>query len=188
MKRYLRKGKDPVTINRAHVVLASAQGMRVPEISRRYHYSTRWVREIIHKFNREGMEAIFPRYAGGRPPTFTEEQKAGIVEVALSRPQDLGLPFTQWSLSKLQEHVVKQGIVESISHEWIRKILRGAGITYQRTKTWKQSNDPEYESKKRVLELYRNPPGDGRVLCFDEFGPLGGESHGRCQLEAEGQA
>ncbi len=23
-----------------------------------------------------------------------------------------------------------------------------------------------------MLELYRNPPDDGRVLCFDEFGPL----------------
>lgn len=148
MKSYLRKGKDPVTINRAHIVLASAQGMRVPEICRRYHYSDRWVREIIHKFNREGVEAIFPHYAGGRPPTFTEEQKARIVEAALSRPKDIGLPFTQWSLSKLQESAVKLGIVESISHEWVRKILRNAGITYQRTKTWKQSNDPEFEFKK----------------------------------------
>jgi transposase len=148
LKRYLRKGKDPVTINRAHVILASAQGMRVPEIAQRYHYSRKWVRRIIHRFNEEGLEAIFPRYAGGRPPTFTGEQKARIVETALSRPTDLGLPFTQWSLSKLQEYLVKEGVVESISQEWIRRILLGAGVTYQRTKTWLQSRDPEYEFKK----------------------------------------
>ncbi len=149
LKRYLRNGKDPVTINRSHVILASAQGMRVPEISKRYHYSTKWVREIIHQFDDAGMEAIFPHYAGGRPPTFTEDQKARIIGVALSRPQDLGLPFTQWSLSKLQEHVVKMGIVDSISHEWVRNILRNAGISHQRTKTWKESNDPEFELKKK---------------------------------------
>lgn len=94
LKRYMRKGKDLVTINRAHVVLASALRMKVPEISERYHYSKKWVRHIIHRFNDKGMEAIFPHYAGGRPPTFTEEQKTKIVEIALSRPQDLGLPFT----------------------------------------------------------------------------------------------
>lgn len=148
LQRYLRRGKDPVTINRAHIVLASAQGMKVPEISKRYHYSERWVREIIHKFNAKGMEAIFPNWGSGRPPTFTEEQKAKIVEVALSRPHDLGLPFTQWSLTKLQEYVIKEGIVESISDERIRQILRNAGITYQRSKTWKESNDPDFESKK----------------------------------------
>lgn len=148
LKLYLRKGKDPVTINRAHVVLASAQGMRVPEIARRYHYSRKWVRYIIHRFNDEGLEAIFPRYAGGRPPAFTEEQKARIVEIALSRPADLGLPFTRWSLSKLQEYLVREEVVESISIEWTRRILLRAGITYQRAKTWMHSSDPLFEVKK----------------------------------------
>ncbi|GCC11354.1 hypothetical protein IPdc08_01405 [archaeon] len=137
-----------MTINRAHIVLASAQGMKVPEIYQRYHYSKRWVREIIHKFNATGMEAIFPNWGSGRPPVFTKKHKAEIVEVALSQPQDLGLPFTQWSLTKLHGYIIKEGIVESISYEGVRQILRKAGITYQRTKTWKESNDPEFEPKK----------------------------------------
>ena len=117
LQRYLRRGKDLVTINRAHIILASAQSMKVPEISQRYHYSKKWVREIIHKFNTKGIESIFPNWGSGRPPTFTKKQKIKIVEVALSQPQNLGLPFTQWSLTKLQEYVIKEGIVESISDE-----------------------------------------------------------------------
>jgi transposase len=48
-------------------------------------------------------------------------------------------------------------------------------------KTWKQSNDPDFEAKKnRVLHLYdiadgKAEPGEGDptvVLCMDEFGPL----------------
>lgn len=54
----------------------------------------------------------------------------------------------------------------------ITLILNEAKITYQNTKTWKASNDPEFESKKRIEELYKNPPEDGRVICVDEFGPL----------------
>ncbi|GAA2532151.1 hypothetical protein [Pilimelia columellifera] len=51
--------------------------------------------------------------------------------------------------------------------------LRAAGASWQKTKTWKQSNDPDFVAKMlRILDLYDNPPPDGRVICADEFGPL----------------
>ncbi|WP_146259643.1 hypothetical protein [Paenibacillus dendritiformis] len=45
-------------------------------------------------------------------------------------------------------------------------------ISYQNTKTWKQSNDPEFETKKRLKSLYNHLPQDGQVIGVDEFGPL----------------
>jgi hypothetical protein len=54
-------------------------------------------------------------------------------------------------------------------------------VSFQVIKTFKASNDPDYEAKKnRVLELYdiadgKAPPGPGDptvVFCMDEFGPL----------------
>ncbi len=46
-------------------------------------------------------------------------------------------------------------------------------MSWQATKTWKASNDPEFAEKMaRILDLYDNPPADGRVICADEFGPL----------------
>ena len=72
----------------------------------------------------------------------------------------------------------KRGIVSSISIETLRGILNEAEITYQHTKTWKESNDPEYEVKKNESnKLYRHPPKDGRVICLDEFGPLNLQPH-----------
>jgi hypothetical protein len=53
-------------------------------------------------------------------------------------------------------------------------------------KTFKASNDPDYEAKKnRVLELYdiadgKAPPGPGDppvVFCMDEFGPPNLQPH-----------
>jgi hypothetical protein len=72
-------------------------------------------------------------------------------------------------------------VVEDISHEGLRLLLREEGVSFQAIKTFKQSNDPHFEAKKnRVLELYDIAdgkvvagPGDPDVvICMDEFGPL----------------
>lgn len=60
-----------------------------------------------------------------------------------------------------------------ISAESVRQIPRAAGVSWQATKTWKASRDPEFAAKMaRILDLYDRPPPDGRVICVDEFGPL----------------
>ncbi|MBW4084559.1 helix-turn-helix domain-containing protein [Paenibacillus sp. S150] len=146
--RIARKGADPVEVRRALLILASAQKMKVPEISRLYHISGEHIRKTIHRFNTEGMVSLKPNYGGGRPPTFTEEQRADIIELAQIPPKVLGYPFTHWSLAKLKEAAEKKNIVPSISIETIRVILDEAKITYPNTKTWKESTDPEFESKK----------------------------------------
>jgi transposase len=87
-------------------------------------------------------------YTGGRPPRFSGEVRLDIVDTAMSRPQDLGLPFTQWSLTKLKAYLIKEEVVDSISIERLRQILREEGFSYQRSKTWKESTDPDFEPKK----------------------------------------
>jgi DDE superfamily endonuclease len=48
-----------------------------------------------------------------------------------------------------------------------------AGARWLATKTWKASTDPDFIAKmRRVLDLYDQPPAEGRVICADEFGPL----------------
>jgi hypothetical protein len=82
------------------------------------------------------------------------------------------LPFTTWSLTKLAAHLRERWRLP-VSTETVRRVLRDAGISWQATKTWKASRDPDYAAKKaRILDLYDHPPTDGRVICVDEFGPL----------------
>ena len=82
------------------------------------------VREVINNFNDDGFESLYPKYAGGRPPTFTLPQRQAIKKIALSRPADHGLPFSTWSLSKLAEFLVAEGVVDDISHEGLRACCR----------------------------------------------------------------
>ena len=104
----------------------------------------------------------------------------------MSRPQDHDLPFSTWSLSKLAEFLVAEGVVDDISHEGLRVLLREEGVSFQVIKTFKQSNDPDFEAKKnRILELYaiadgHVEPGDDDptvIICVDEFRPLNLQPH-----------
>jgi hypothetical protein len=53
------------------------------------------------------------------------------------------------------------------------RILAAAGLSFQRTRTWKASPDPDYEAKAaRVLALYAKAPENGVVVSFDQMGPI----------------
>ena len=48
----------------------------------------------------------------GRAIIIDGQQVRVLIGVALSRPQDLRLPFTQWSVSKLRSYCLKEGLIE----------------------------------------------------------------------------
>jgi transposase len=169
-----RTSGSVVTWRRAQIVLLSAQGMSPPRISEVVFTDPDTVRAVIHDFNRDGFAALYPRYAGGRPPSFTLPQRRQIKKIALSVPTDLGQPFATWSLAKLADYLVAEGVVADISHEGLRQLLREEDVRFQALRTWKRSNDPDFEAKKnRILELYALAErGEAVVICLDEFGPL----------------
>jgi transposase len=176
-----RSSGSVVRWRRAQMVLLSAQGMDVAQIATVAFTSPDRVREVLHNFNDDGFDSLAPKYAGGRPPKFTLPERREIKKIALSRPMDHDLPFSTWSLTKLAEFLVAEGVVDDISHEGLRVLLREEGVSFQVIKTWKQSKDPDFEVKKnRVLELYDIADGKAKpkrgdpsvVICLDEFGPL----------------
>jgi len=181
-----RSSGSVVTWRRAQMVLLSAQGMDVAGIAKVTFTSPDRVRDVIHNFNADGFDSLRPKYGGGRPPKFTLPQRQLIKRTALARPTDHGLPFSTWSLPKLADFLVSQGVVDDISHEGLRLLLREEGVSFQAVKTWKTSTDPDYEAKKnRVLELYAIADGKAEpasddptvVMCLDEFGPLNLQPH-----------
>src|SRR5205085_5530162 len=119
-----RSSGSVVTWRRAQMVLLSAQGMDVAQIAKVAFTSPDRVREVIHNFNDDGFDSLYPKYSGGRPPTFTLPQRREIRKIALARPQDHDLPFSTWSLSKLADFLVAEGVVDDISHEGLRVLLR----------------------------------------------------------------
>jgi transposase len=196
--RIIRRGTGSVvTWRRAQMVLLSAQGMSVAKIAEVTFTSDDRVRDVIHNFNADGFDSLYPRYKGGRPKRFTLAERREIKKIAKSKPAEHGLPFSTWSLAKLADFLVAEGVVDDISHEGLRILLREESVSFQRIKTWKTSRDPDYAAKKaRVEHLYAIAdgqviPDDGEpevVLCMDEFGPLNLQPHpGRQWTERGGR-
>ncbi|MGP4102255.1 hypothetical protein [Nonomuraea sp. KM90] len=77
--RIVRRGTGSVvTWRRAQMVLLSAQGMATTQIA-----------------NADGFDSLYPKYKGGRKPTFALPQRVEIKKIAKSRPAGHGLPFSR---------------------------------------------------------------------------------------------
>ena len=181
--RIVRRGTGSVvTWRRAQMVLLSAQGMDATAIAKVAFTSEDRVRDVIRNFNADGFSSLYPKYRGGHAPKFSLGQRREIKKIARSKPAEHELPFSTWSLVKLADFLVAEGVVDDISHEGLRQLLHQEGVSFQRLKTWKASADPGYAVKKaRVEHLYAIADGEvvpdaGEpevIFCVDEFGPLG---------------
>jgi transposase len=171
LKQISKRAKYQSKRQRAMILLASSTGMPAPQIARVVRSDESHVRKVIHAFNERGFSSLDPDYRGGRPRKTTPEQRDRIVSVARARPDTQGVALTRWSLLKLQAHLAGMGIV--LSQETLRRTLISAGLSHQRTRSWKWSPDPDFAEKaERVLGLYRHCPENGVVVCFDEMGPI----------------
>lgn len=134
---------------RYRVIAEALQGRDPKEIADRVGVHFTMVYDWIHRFNAQGFtgfeDAPNPK---GRPPSLSSRQVRQLIGTALARPPDLGLPFTQWSVAKLKEYCTRKKLLPVFSDEWVRRLLRREGISFQRTKTWKDSPDPHFEAKK----------------------------------------
>jgi transposase len=175
--RMVRRGepkttKSVIRYRRAVVVLASAGGNSVPVIARLVAADEDTVREVIHRFNELGMGALDPRWAGGRPRRISTEDEAFLVATATTRPGKLGQPFSRWSMRKLVGYLADNPRrIVRIGRERARRLLAAHEIAFQRTKTWKESPDPDREAKLARIEQVLEQHPD-RTFAFDEFGPL----------------
>lgn len=175
LHRLKRQATNQVNSSHARIILLSSAGVANWQIGERVDRTPQWVRQIIHRFNGGGVGAIewYPYWqAHDTPRKFFANVVEQIAEVAISSPKAL-IGMTQWSLSKLREYLVNQKIVAHVSLDWLRTLLVRYGIRWRHTKTWKESDDPEFWPKyRRIRRLYARRPDRGRRICVDEFGPL----------------
>ncbi|MEU9059622.1 IS630 family transposase [Streptomyces sp. NPDC048430] len=174
LQQIVRRGStSSVRYRRAMMLLVSAGGNRVPVVAQLVQSDEDTVRDMIHRFNEIGLACLDPRWAGGRPRQLSPEDEDFVVQTATTRPTKLGQPFTRWSIRKLAAYPRKvHGRVLRIGREALRCLLTRRGIAFQRTKTWKESPDPDRDAKLDRIEHVLDRFSD-RVFAFDEFGPLG---------------
>jgi transposase len=172
LKRLAKRAKHASTRERASIVLGSNAGLSAPQIAASWLTDDNHVRKVIREFNERGFASLDPDYRVGRPRRIDSDDRQRIVAVAGARPDTQGVPLTRWSLPRLAAHLAEQRIVV-ISPAHLGRVLAEANLSFQRTRTWKASPDPDYERKAaQVLALTHDLPADGVVIAFDQMGPV----------------
>jgi transposase len=83
----------------------------------------------------------------GRPPTYSAEQRSAVINAALTRPADLGLPFACWTLDRLVAYLSEQGIAMRRSR--ISEIFIQEGLKWRHEETWFGARvDPDFAQKR----------------------------------------
>lgn len=148
LETMLEQQDGDVPVQRLMIVLLSAQGHRVQEVSREVDLHPINVRKWIHRFNADGIEGLRSGKSPGRPPVFTDSQRNQIVSLANSDPRKLGLSFSQWSLQRMRKYLVDNNMVEQISVETIRQVLRANGVRHRMLGGW--SKEPRSRKNLRA--------------------------------------
>jgi len=94
------------------------------EIAEAFSCRTKTVENLRRRLVTEGFEVVLngkKREAPPREKLLDGEQEAQVIALRLGKPPK---GFANWSLRLLADQVVELGIVDSISHETVRKTLK----------------------------------------------------------------
>lgn len=114
-------------VRRAQVLLkadADGPGWTDAKIADAYGCRTKTVENIRERFVTEGFEITLngqPRLEPPCPKLLDGEKEAKVIAMRLSSPPP---GFSNWTLRLLAERVVALEMVESISHETVRRTLK----------------------------------------------------------------
>jgi transposase len=135
------------TRDRARIILQSMKGMSCNQIAEKIGCEARKVRNAIKAFNQQRLKALNRGKAPGAKRKLSKEQKVQVLMIAATEPKKLNLHFTTWSLQKLQQYLMNQGVVDSISIETIRCLLKQERMKLRKSKRFQYSNDPLFAKK-----------------------------------------
>jgi transposase len=134
-------------VRRAQIVTHALEGLKAPEIGARMGLCGATVRHWLKRFNARGLDGLKEDVRSGRPPTYSAEQRSAVINAALTRPADLGLPFACWTLDRLVAHLGERGIAMRRSR--ISEIFVQEGLKWRREETWfGERVDPEFARKR----------------------------------------
>jgi transposase len=147
------RSPDAFPVRRAQVLLASARKERVSRIASSLGCSAQMVRNVIHAFNRNGLESLVRESTRPKSsqPVLDEVRREQLQHLLHQSPRVFGKPKSLWTLDLAAEVCFEQGITpERMSHETVRRALKRLGTSWKRAKHWITSPDPQYERKKNA--------------------------------------
>ena len=157
-----RRAKAPTRAHRdrfrAHIILLRLDGLRIADVAERMGTSMPTVSIWSSRFERSGLDGLKDKTGRGRKPSIPAKKIERVVSEVTRPPKTR----TRWSVRSMSRHV-------GISPSSVQRIWSRSELKPHLVKTFKLSNDPNFEAKFwDVIGLYLNPPAKALVLCCDE--------------------
>ena len=123
LQEIVRKGENKARmITRARILLLSNEGCTDQQVADALQIGRATVERIRRRAVREGVEtALIDRPRPGSEPKLNAKQEAQLVAIACSEPPP---GQKRWTIRLLMEEVMQQKIVDRISFETVRRIVK----------------------------------------------------------------
>ncbi len=176
LQEIVTKGQHPAyKIKHAHILLkANVNGTAWADvqIAKAFECHPQTVRNLRKRFCESGLCGAVQRRKFSNPlrqPRLDGASEARLIALCCGDPPE---GFGRWTLRLLADKLVELEIVESISHETVRRTLKKNALKPHLRQQWviPPSGDAEFVSgMERVLDVYQRPL-DGRypVVNMDE--------------------
>jgi transposase len=154
LKRIVKASSERVDrVHRATALLAVAGGQTFAAAAETAGYrSPQAVTYLVRRFNQAGLGALEIAAGRGRRPTYDAVARARIVATAQRSPDRKVDGTATWSLSTLERTLRREGLPR-VGATTIRRVLRDAGSSYQRTRTWCPTGTAQRKRKSGVVQV-----------------------------------
>jgi transposase len=163
-----RSHAEPAShVARAKALLAVADGKSYTEAAKAAgRRSGDAVSNLVGRFNREGLAAIEPRHGGGKRITYTGKERECILKEARRAADREADGTATWSLSTLRRSLRQaDDRLPEVSTYTIWKVLREAGFSWQRTRSWCETG--RVKRKRKSGEVVEVIDPDAEAKKFD---------------------
>lgn len=146
-------------VRRARIILAASTAEGWIDAARALGYDKKTVRKWVERFEECGLLGLEDAYRSGHPYRYTPEERAWVVDVALTSPQELGQPFGSWTFDRLEAYFNERGLMMKRSR--IQELLVQEGLRWHQEENWLGAKvDPEFLKKRGLsskLTLAHHP-------------------------------
>lgn len=143
---------------RARIVLRRAGGSREADVAAALGISLTTVSTWSRRFELEGLDGLKDKLGRGRKSWLASDKVRQVITRVVQPPKGK----KKWSTRSMAAAV-------GMSHQSVHRIWKANDLKPHLRRTFKISNDPQFERKFwDVIGLYLNPPDKALVLCCDE--------------------
>jgi transposase len=151
---------------RAHLVLLSSRGYRVPAITDIHRVTDETVYKWLDRFDAEGPGGLRDRKREGRPPEIGEEAEEELRCVLAGPPTEKGYEMTRWTTPTLAEHLRRETGTD-VHPETVRGALGRLGFSWKRPRR-ELPPDPDYEAHMAEVECAIEEAGPEVSVLFED--------------------